>query len=41
VVDGDPLFRVKKEALTQKVQSAITHLYVLQDLNYTGVYVYN
>ena len=41
MVDGDPLFRVKTEALTQEVQAALTHLNVLRDLNYTGIYVFN
>lgn len=41
MVDGDPLFRVKTEALTQEVKAALTHLNVLGDLNYTGIYVFN
>lgn len=41
MVDGDPLFRVKTEALTQEVQAALTHLNMLRDLNYPGVYVFN
>ena len=41
MVDCDPLFRVKTEALTQEVQAALTHLNVLRDLNYTGIYVFN
>ena len=41
MVDGDPLFRVKTEALTQEVKAALTHLNVLGDLNYTGIYVFD
>ena len=41
MVDCDPLFGVETEALTQEVQAALTHLNVLRDLNYTGIYVFN